>query len=1035
MNLSGFAVNRPIATFMLFIAIALLGLVGLTKLPVDLMPSFEFPTVSVIIYYLGAGSEEIETNVTETVEDALSTISGVEHVDSVSQNNLSVVSVQFAFGTDLSEAASDIREQLDALQGMLPADIEPPVIMKTSSANIPILVMGATAEENYPGLRNIMQTKVADPLKAVPGVAEVMVIGGPEREIEVRLNPRRLEATGISMDQIIRILGAENLDVPAGTIHIGRSDYTVRVPGRLSSASELSRVVVGQHLGNPVHLRDVADVEDAFAESWMEARANKSRGVVFFVSKQAGANSVTVTKAALAKLEQVKRDLPPDVQLFTFFDTSDFIQRAISNLSQAVYYGGLFVILVVLFFLRRLRGTLVIALTIPVSALAAFFVMYAAGYTLNIVTLMSLSIAVGMVVDAAIVVLENITRHVESGEKVREASIYGPAEIGLAVTASAATTVVVFVPMLFVTGLTGILFKQLALIIIVMISASLLAALTLAPALTSTLMKREYAASPDSGRFAWLFKTGGRFLEEVDERYARLIGAALRHRKRTVLTAIAIFVVTMALSVFVKTEFFPSPDSGEIEMILEVAPGTSLDRTMEVLGELEDFIVEEVPEREYLFSYAGEMGGYAVIQGEKEGTHVGRVGLKLVEREERTRTSEEVGDLLRKKARSMPEVVKANVRTGSSIGQMFGMGLAPISVELKGEDLAELESFGIVVRDAIRQVPGAVDVELDIGDPRPEFHVNVDREKAAALGLNTYMVASALRTHVSGVDATKIRDRGDEWDVLVRAPEGDRASVEDVLALPIPTMTGGMVRLSSVATVELGVGPTEIHHRDQERIVKVEGRLLGRPLGEVTGDIRKAIAGLDTPPTVHIQVSGDVEQQTKAFRDLALLLLLSIALVYMVMAAQFESLVDPFIVMFSVPFAFVGVVWAFLITNTTLALMSYLAVIMLMGIVVNNAIILVDYTNTMRRRGMPLTEAVVISGRRRLRPVLMTTLTTIFGMVPLAVMRTSGSEVWRPLGVAMIGGLTVSTVVTLVLVPTIYAVFETRFRRFEEKKA
>jgi HAE1 family hydrophobic/amphiphilic exporter-1 len=648
---------------------------------------------------------------------------------------------------------------------------------------------------------------------------------------------------------------------------------------------------------------------------------------------------------------------------------------------------------------------------------------------------MSLSIAVGMVVDAAIVVLENITRHVEAGEKVREASIYGPSEIGLAVAASAATTIVVFVPMLFVTGLTGVLFKQLALIIIVMISVSLFTALTLTPALTSTLMRREYAATPDSGRFAWFFKAGGRFLEEVDERYTRLLGAALRHRKRTVLTAIGIFVVTMTLGVFVKTEFFPTPDSGEVEVILEVTPGTHLARTMEILGEIEDYIVAEVPEREYLYSYAGEMGGWAVIQGEKEGTHVGRIGLKLVDREDRTRTSEEVGDLLRKKTKSMPDVVKVNVRAGSSIGQFFGMGVVPISVQLKGRDLAELEKFGVTVRDAIRTVPGTVDVELDIGDPRPEFHVIVDRERAAALGLNTYLISSALQTHISGADATKIRDRGDEWDVVVRAPESDRATVEDILALPIPTMTGGMVRLSSVADVVLGVGPTEIRHRDQARIVKVEGRLLGRPLGEVAGDIRKALDGLETPPNVLVEFGGDVEQQGRAFRDLMLLLMLSIALVYMVMAAQFESLVDPFIVMFAVPFAFVGVVWAFLITNTTLALTSFLGLIMLMGIVVNNAIILVDYTNIMRKRGMPLTEAVLISGRRRLRPVLMTTLTTIFGMVPLAVMRTSGSEVWRPLGIAMIGGLTVSTIVTLVLVPTIYAIFETRFTRFEEKRA
>lgn len=1035
MNLSEFSVKRPIALFMLFIGIAIFGVIGLAKLPVDLMPSFEFPMVSVITYYLGAGSEDIETNVTETIEDALSTISGVEHVDSVSQNNLSVVSVQFAFGTDLSEAASDIREQLDALKDHLPKDIEPPVLVKMSSASIPILVMGATAQESYPGLRHIMKNQIADPLKAVPGVAEVMVIGGPEREIQVRINPGRLEATGISMDQIVQVLQAENLDMPAGKVRIGRSDYTIRVPGRLSSAAELGRVVVGRHGSNLIHLRDVADVEDSLAESWMEARADQAPGAIFFVSKQAGTNSVTVSKAVLAKLDELKRDLPPDVQIVTFWDTSDFIQRAIRNLSQAVYYGALFVVLIVLFFLRRVRGTLVIALSIPISALAAFFVMYAAGYTLNIVTLMSLSIAVGMVVDAAIVVLENITRHVEAGERVREASIYGPSEIGLAVAASAATTIVVFVPMLFVTGLTGVLFKQLALIIIVMISVSLFTALTLTPALTSTLMKREYAATPDSGRFAWFFKAGGRFLEEVDERYTRLLGAALRHRKRTVLTAIAVFVVTMALGVFVKTEFFPTPDSGEVEMILEVTPGTHLARTMEILGEIEDYIVAEVPEREYLYSYAGEMGGWAVIQGEKEGTHVGRIGLKLLDREDRTRTSEEVGDLLRKKTRSMPDVVKVNVRAGSSIGQFFGMGVVPISVQLKGQDLAELEGFGVTVRDAIRTVPGAVDVELDIGDPRPEFHVVVDREKAAALGLNTYLVSSALQTHISGVDATKIRDRGDEWDVVVRAPESDRANIEDVLALPIPTMAGGMVRLSSVADVELGVGPTEIRHRDQERIVKVEGRLLGRPLGEVAGDIRKALDRLETPPNVRVEFGGDIEQQGRAFRDLALLLMLSIVLVYMVMAAQFESLVDPFVVMFAVPFAFVGVVWAFLITGTTLALTSFLGIIMLMGIVVNNAIVLVDYTNIMRKRGMPLAEAVLTSGRRRVRPVLMTTFTTIFGMVPLAVMQTSGSEVWRPLGIAMIGGLTVSTLVTLVLVPTIYAIFESRFRRFEEKRA
>jgi len=1029
MNLPEFAVKRPITIFMLFLTVVIFGALALARLPVDLMPSFEMPVISIVTLYPGAGSEDMESNVTEIIEDAISTINGVEHVDSVSQTGLSAIMIQFEWGTDLNEAASDIRSVMDMLAYMLPSDIEPPMLMKMSSTNIPILMFGVTARDNFEGLKYIIQNDIADPLKAVSGVAGVTVMGGLEREIQVQVDPGRLEAVGIPMNQIVQMLAAENVDIPAGDVKIGWSEYTLRIPGRLQGVEELERVVIGQHQGRLVHLRDVAEVNDGFAELRMRARADRVEGVVFFVSKQSGTNSVTVARAALERLEELKENLPADITLFTFFDTSDYIGRALRNLRQALLFGAIGVILVVLFFLRRFRSTLVIGLTIPATMMAALFVMHAAGYTINMVSLMSLALAMGMVVDAAVVVLENVTRHVESGERVREASVFGPSEIGQAITASTLTTVVVFVPMFFITNITGVLFKQMGVVVIVSITMSLFAALTLTPALTSTLMKSSFDGygKRKQSRF---FRSGERTFARLEERYGRILEAALGHKRRTVLVALGIFVASMAMLGLVETEFLPQPDSGEIEMTVELAPGTRLDRTMEVIEAVEDFVEREVPEREYLWGYAGETGsGQAVLWGEKEGTHIGRVGLQLVDTALRDRSSDEVANLIRKFTHSVPGIVKLNIRTGSSVGALIGMGVAPIQVDIKGDDLDELEAVGIAIRDVIREIPGAVDVELDLGDPRPEFHIIVDRERAASLGLNTYLIASAVRTHVYGVEATKIREGGDQWEVIVRAPAHERDSIDDILALPIPTVTGQMVRLSSVASVEMGVGPTEIRRRDQERIVKVQGRLLDRALGEVSADIAREIDKLTVPPSVTVEMGGDIEQQQETFGSLGLLLLLSIALVYMVMASQFESLLDPFIVMFSIPFAFVGVVWAFVISSTTLSMTSFLGVIMLMGIVVNNAIVLIDYTNILRKRGLTVEEAVTTSGKRRLRPVLMTAFTTIFGMLPLAVMQYTGSEVWRPLGVAMIGGLLVSTLVTLVLVPTLYTIFEGRLRK------
>jgi len=1029
MNLPELAVRRPLTVFMLFIVVLLFGGLAITRLPVDLMPEFEVPVVSVVTLYPGASSEDVESNVTEIMEDSFSTISGVDNVTSVSQTGISAIMVEFAWGTDLNEASSDIRDVLDMLSSMLPNDIEQPMLMKMSSTNIPILMFGVTAEENFEGLRHIVQEELADPLKAVPGVAEVMALGGPEREIQVLIDPGKLEAMAISVDQVVQVLAAENLDIPAGNVKLGWTEYSVRVPGRFEDADELRGIVVGQSMGKLIHLRDIAEVRDGFAEQRMKARADRVPGVVFFISKQAGTNSVTVSRAALNRLDELQKNLPPDVTLFKFFDTSDFIGKALRNLRQALIFGAIGVVAVVLLFLRRFRSTIVIGLTIPAAMMASLFVMYLAGFTMNMVSLMSLAIAIGMVVDAAVVVLENITRHVESGERVREASIYAPGEIGQALTASTLTTIVVFVPMLFMTGIVGVMSMQMAVVVIVSIAMSLFAALTLTPALSSTLMKSSFEGDGKRKKSAF-FVVGERVFGRFEDWYSRVLASALRRKKMTVFGALGVFVMSMALLGFVKTEFFPVPDNGEIEMTLELAPGTKVDRTMEVLEEIEDFIEREIPEREYLFSYAGETGsGWAIISGETEGTHIGRAGVKLVDKELRDRSSEEVANEIRKFTKSIPSVVKMSIRAGSSMSQFMGMGVSPISVQVKGKDLDQLEDVAIEIRDMVRDVEGTVDVELDVADPKPEFHVLIDRERAAALGLNTYTIASALRSQIYGVEATKLRQGGNQWEVVVRTPERDRADAEDILALPIQSMTGEMVRLSSVADVETRSGQTEIKRLDQERVVRIQGRISGRALGEVSSDIKSRLDDMAVPVGVTVDFGGDVEQQSEAFGDLILLLLLALALVYMVMASQFENLLDPFVIMFSVPFAFVGVVWAFLLTGTTLSMTSFLGVIMLMGIVVNNAIVLVDYTNILRKRGMALGEAVMAAGRRRLRPVLMTAFTTIFGMLPLALMTSTGAEVWRPLGVTMVGGLLVSTAVTLVLVPTLYSIFEARLRR------
>ena len=1027
MNLPQLAVRRPVTVFMVYLAIALFGILAITRTPLDLYPEMEFPTVAVITLYPGAGSEDVENGVSKPLEDAVATVSGIDEITSVSQSNMSVVLANFEWGTNLDEVSNDIRSAIEMAGDDLPDGAETPRLLKLSSDMAPVVVLAVSANESYESLNYIVENEIGDKLRRVPGVALMSVMGGPQRQIEVRIDPQRLHAYGISLEQIGQILAAENLDFPVGTIDQGDSEITVRVPGEFEELEEIERTVVGQHMGSLVYLGDVGDVVDDFADQTMHARSNNRPGVIVYMQKQSGSNSVEVASAIKAELERIIPTLPADIEIELPMDSSESIQNSLSTLVTAVLYGFLAVLLVVLVFLRRIRSTVVVGITIPVSFLVVLIFMNAMGYTFNSISLMSLAIAIGLVVDASVVVLENITRHIEVGERVSQASTYAPSEVAQALMASALTTIAVFIPMIFVTGIVGVMFNQLALIVVVTIAASLLVALTLTPALTSTFMRRSFDAKKSSSRR--FFDRGEKVLKSVENWYSSRLKFALAHKGRVVLVAVLVFIGTMLLTGFLGTEFYPTEDGGYVNGIIELAPGTRLERTVEVMSGVSAFVEENIPEREHYFYRSGQTeSGFSAILGEKEGSNVAEIGVKLIRKKDRDRSSFEIAEQLRDYLNTIPGVLSLEISGENPMSSAMGGGAA-VEIEVYGNDLAELNRAAEDLRDAVQTIEVTRDVRLDRGEPLPELHVVIDREKAASLGVNTAIVASALRAQVYGLEATRFSGEGEEWNILLRAPEEGRGDADDILALPITTLTGQTITLAAVAELVPGTGPTVINRVNQQRVVKVLSDLYGARLNEVKPLIEAKVEELDLPAGIDIAFGGDIEEQAESFKDLTLLLVLAVALVYIVMAAQFESFRGPFIIMFSIPFAFVGVIWAFLVTGTTLNMVSFMGMIMLMGIVVNNAIVLVDYTNIMRKRGQSIYEALMTAGRRRLRPVLMTASTTMFGMLPLALSRGEGAESWNPLGIAMIGGLLVSTVVTLLLVPVLYGIFEGRRER------
>jgi HAE1 family hydrophobic/amphiphilic exporter-1 len=891
-----------------------------------------------------------------------------------------------------------------------------------------------TARQSYPGLYDLIDKEVADALRQLPGVGTVQIYGGLQRQINVWIDREKLEGYGFSILDIENVLRQENITQPVGNLKSGFTAYLLRLPGEFGNPEEMNRVILGTRKGKFVYLRDVARIEDGFKEVQMNVRINRDRGIMLSVQKQTGTNTVEVATRLKNRLQELEKNLPQDVAMHVIFDNSQDIINALNTLKRSLWLGITLVILVVWFFLRRLVGSVIIALTIPFSLLISFIYLFLSGRTINTISLSSLAIAAGMVVDNAIVIVDNVWRHFERGQRPKEAAVFGASEMFLAIAASTFTTVVVFIPMLFVAGVVGIMFKELAAIVIVTLLASLFTASTFSPMLCSKWFTEKLRSKQiqKTSRFSRLYDASENIFNSLEDFYKRALAWCLRHKKTVIFGFLGAFIFSLFLANFVGNEFIPEEDSGDIRLTISLALGTRLEETDKVAHRIEDILQAKVPEARFIFARPGTTPGMGRAMGAGDsGEHVVVAGVKLVSKDKRKRSVVEVGQVLRKEVERIPGVMKIDVSTGNPMGRLItGMGGKAIQVEIVGHSFGETNVLAQKIKEIIQGIPGTVDASISREINQPELQIEVDREKAALMGLNMSTIASTIKTYIEGETATKYREKGETYDIYVRLEEASRAKIEDIgnLSVVAPS-TGALVKLANFAKIREVKGPVDIERQNRERVVRVECNVYKRSAGEVRSDIRQEIEKITLPSGIRINFGGEAEEQTKAFRDLALLLVLGIMLVYMVMAAQFESLLDPFIVMFAVPFTFTGVFLAFFLTGTTLSIISFLGIIMLMGIVVNNAIVLISYINILRARGHSMVEAVTQGGKDRLRPVLMTTITTLAGLLPLALSRGEGSEIWQPLGITMLGGLTVSTLVTMLFVPTLYAVFESRLRK------
>ena len=1023
------AIEKPVTTALIFIAVIIIGIYSFIKLPIDQFPEMDPPYVTVMTTYPGASASEIETNVTKIMENALTSVDHLKHITSQSKDNISVVTLQLEWGANMDEATNDVRSFVDMAANNLPDNCSKPVIFKLSTSAMPVCQYSITADETYPGLDKILNDEVIPQLNQVDGIGNISLSGAPDRYVYVNIDQQKLDAYGLTLEQVGQVVQANNLNLTSGTIKMPQEQYQMQVRSEYIESSEIENLMVSMTpQGQQVFIRDIATVKDTIKDLTLDEKANGRESVRLVISKQTGANTVQVCKDIRNELAKIKKQLPSDVKIEKIYDSSENVQNSINSLEESVLYALFFVVLVVLFFLGKWRATIIIGITIPIALIVAFIYLGVADSSINIISLCSLTIAIGMVVDDAIVVLENITRHVERGEDPHEASIYATNEVWVSVIATTLVLVAVFVPMTMLPGLAGIMFHELGWIVTIVCCTSTLVAISLTPMLCSKLLKAKKVhvdadgnlVEDEAGKESWYDRTVVRLLDKIDDFYARSLGWCLNHKALTVIFLLALFVFSMLPVMMGKigSDFMQEQDNARLTVTVKLQRGTRIEETLKTARKLETRFVTLVPCIELINTSAGS-NDEATIAALFASTMNNKIQMTITlpKKWQRDQSVWEIAEVLRQEMARYPEIIEYQCST-SGFG---GMGNNSVDVEIYGYDFDITSQLADQCRQLSAQLPGARDVKISREDDRPDIKITVDKEKASRLGLSSATISTYLRNRVTGMSCGYLKDDGSEYDILVRLQEEDRNSLSDIMDLTIPTPTGKKVKLSEVAQIGEYWAPPTIERKARQRIVTVSVTPYNTSLGELAKQVEaNVLPKLDMPVGYSVHLGGSYEDQQDTFNDLVLLGLMIILLVYIVMASQFESLRMPAIIMFSVPFALSGVIIALWITGRSLDMVGALGVVLLVGIVVKNGIVLVDYINLMRERGYELNTAIQMSGRSRLRPVLMTAFTTILGMVPMAVSAGEGAEMWQPLGIVVIGGLTVSTFLTLYIVPVLY---------------
>src|SRR5215203_843276 len=1033
MSIPRLAIERPVTMFMLSGVIILIGAVSLVRLPVDLMPDVSYPSITVRVGYNGVGPLEMEELITRPVEQAMAAVAGLERLESTSSEGNSRVTLNLAWGTDLNEAADDVRSRIDRVRGRMPEDADPPTVFKFDSNSQPIMSVGVEGDYDRVKLREIAEHDLSQRLERVPGVAAVTVQGGLRRQIHVELSKEKIRALDLPIDRVVNLLRTENQNIPLGEIDEGDRTYLVRSQGQFSDLNEIRDMVVMTRAGVPVYMKDIAEVKDSTEDFRSFTRINGRPGVRLSVTKQSGTNTVAIADGVREEIERINIGTP-GLKLSVQNDSSVFISRAIHSVQEHAMIGGLLVMAIIFLFLRDLRATFIIFTSIPISVIGTFALLYFNGYTLNTMTFGGLALGIGMIVDASIVVIENTFRHMEHGKDRMLASIDGAEEVWSAILASTLTHIAVFVPLLFLTGVSSILFKQLAVVVMFSLTMSLFVAVTIVPVLCSRLLKLPPPVEQRRGVTGRLYTWSENFLNGMDAGYGRLIHRALHHRPTILAVGTALTVLSVFLFRGVGFELMPQADEGEVQVTAELPVGSRIERAEDVALRLESFAKEYVPELIDISTQAGGGGGF----GPGGGSNRTNMTVRLIPKDERKRSSDQIArDLNRQLASAIPGVIIQTRASGGNqqANRLLGSGDSRIALEILGDDLQTAQRTAIETKSVMDKVPEIRNARVGRDEGRPELAVQVDRPKAALFGLSVTGVANSIRTSVGGTQAAQFREGGNEYPIVVRLREEDRERVEDLNDVLINTPGGQVLQAKNLMTLKNQAGPTEIQRKNQERVIRVTAEPESS-LSEGIDAVKARLGDIRVPPDFNVSFGAEAEEQARAFTQLKMMLILAIILVYAVMASQYESLRDPFIIMFSVPLAAIGVVLALKLTGTTFSLQAYIGVIMLAGIVVSNAILLVDYTNVLRRRDkLPLRDAVETAGRVRLRPILMTSIATVLGLVPMSLGLGEGAELQAPLARVVIGGLIASTMITLVFVPTVYTLFEEGWKGLRTKHA